>query len=363
MRFVKSEDIKIGQRIAKPIYSKDGVLLYGRGTIINERVLERVKEINSYGLYVLDATEPLPHITDDELEFERFQTMACHTLQVEHQNIIDGIESTGLDVLARKIVTNYGNLTSKITFIQSIRSNYDSVAKHCLNVAMLCAMISGKMGFDEKEQFYLVMAALYHDIGKLVAPQEIINKPDKLSLEELVEIRHAELKGYDIIKKSYNLPSGVKRYITQLRVELMNKLPGSDIYEQTLLPGTKILHVADMYDVLTAMRVYKEPTSEFAAVTFLQDKEDQFEERMVNALIDSINILPPGCCVELTNGEKGLVITESKYYPLRPTILGFETNIMYDLSQRKVYNELKIKNILKTLDNRFEMSKLDGLTK
>lgn len=362
MRFVKSEDIKLGQRIAKPIYNKEGVLLYGRGTTINDRVMERLTDINSYGLYILDATEPLPHITDDELEFERFQTIACHTLIVEHQNIIDGIESTALENLARTIVNNYGNLTSKITFIQSIRGNYDSVAKHCLNVAMLCAMISGKLGLDSKEQFYLVMASFYHDIGKLLAPSDIINKPDKLSPEELAEVRHAELKGYDVVKKSYHFPSGVKRYITQLRVELMNKIPGNDKYEQNLLPGTKILQVADMYDVLTAMRVYKEPTSEFAAVTFLLDREDQFDEHIVNALIDCINILPPGCCVELTNGEKGLVVTESKYYPLRPTILGFETNTVYDLSQKKTYNEVKIKNILKTLDNRFEMTKIDNLT-
>lgn len=359
MRFIKKDEVKIGQRIAKPIYNKEGVLLYGRGTVVNENVLSHIEGLNSYGLYILDAAEPLPHISDEELEFERFQTVACNTLQNELALIIDGSNSPAMDTLTKNIVDTYGNLTSKITFIQSIRGTDDSVCKHNLNVAILCALLSNKLGIDRKEQFYLVQAALYHDVGKLIAPQDIINKPDKLSPEELREVRHAELKGYDIIKKSFGLTSGVKRYITQLRIELMNKMSGTTLQEQSLLLGTKILQVADMYDVLTAMRVYREPTSEYAAITTLQENSSQFDDRIVDALIDSINILPPGCCVEMTNGEKGLVLSESKYYPLRPTILAFGTNTIYDLSNRKTYDTVRIKNIVKTLDNRFEMSRSD----
>lgn len=357
MRFVKSNEMKIGYRIAKPIYNKDGVLLYNRGTAVNETVLNHINNLSTYGFYVLDATEPLPHMTDDELEFERFQTVSCGSLQSELPNIINGSDSKILNGLADTIVNNYGNLTSKITFIQSIRGPEDNVYKHCLNVAMLCAMISHKLGVDKKEQTYLVHAALYHDLGKLIAPQDIINKPDKLSSEELSVIRNSEVKGFDLVRNNYKLSSGIKRYISQLRIELMNKIPGSAKQQQNLLLGTKIIQVADMYDLLTAMRVYKEPTSEFEAVNFLLIKDDQFEEKIVNALIDSINILPPGCCVELTNGEKGLVLSESPYYPLRPTILGFKTNTVYDLSLRKTYADVRIKSILKTMDNRFEMSR------
>lgn len=357
MRYVKTNEIKIGQRLAKPIYNKDGVLLYGRGTVVNDNVIHHLSEMTSYGYYVLDATEPLPNITEEDLEFEHFQTTACLTLQSELGAIIEGNGSNRLDVLARTIVNNYGNLTSKITFIQSIRGTDDNVYKHCLNVAMLCAMLSHRLGLDHKEQFYLVLAAFYHDIGKLIAPQDIINKPDKLTHEELRTVHLAELEGFDIIKNSFTLSSNVKRYISQLRIEHMNKIPGSVKQQQNLLLGTKILQVADMYDILTAMRIYKDPTSEFAAVKFLQSKPGQYDDRIVDALIDSINILPPGCCVELTNGEKGLVLSESEYYQLRPSILGFETNAIYDLSNRKTYDSVKIKNVMKTLDNRFIMSK------
>ena len=359
MRYIKKEDIKMGQRLAKPIFNRDGVLLYSRGTTINDSVMYHINEMNTYGFYILDAAEPLPVITDEELEFERFQTAACITLELELKAIMNGNTSQDIDKLASDIVNNYGSLTKRITFIQNIRNNDDNVYKHCLNVAMLCAMISGKMGMDRKEQYNLVLAAFYHDIGKLLAPPDIINKPTKLTVEEMSIVRRAELEGFDVVKNSFQLSAGIKRYISQLRIELINKIPGNAPQAQTLLPGTKILQIADMYDILTAMRVYKDPTSEYEAVTFLQSREDLYDEAIVNALINSINILPPGCCVELTNGEKGLVLTESPYYPLRPTVLGFNTNHMYDLSQKKIYDTIKIKSVLKTLDNRFIMKPND----
>ena len=356
MKYIKKDELKIGQRLAKPIFNKEGVLLYSRGTVININVLHHIDAMSTYGFYVLDAAEPLPVISDEELEFERFQTSSCILLQEELEAITNGNASKNIDALALEIVNKYGSLTNKITFIQNIRDNEDSVYKHCLNVAMLCAMISGRMKMDRKEQLNLVLAAFYHDIGKLIAPQDIINKPTKLTVEEMSIVRKAEIEGYDVVKNSFTLSAGIKRYISQLRIELLNKIPGNAKQEQSLLLGTKILQIADMYDILTAMRVYKDPTSEFEAITFFQSKEDQFDETIVNTLIESINILPPGCCVELTNGEKGLVLTESQYYPLRPTVLGFATNQMYDLSQKKVYEQVKIKSVLKTLDNRFIMN-------
>ena len=97
-----------------------------------------------------------------------------------------------------------------------------------------------------------------------------------------------------MIKNCFKLPSGVKRYITQLRIELTNKMPAFPTQPQTLLLGTKIIQIADMYDILTAMRVYKEPTSEFAAIKHLDDHDSEFDSKIVSALISSINILPPG---------------------------------------------------------------------
>lgn len=355
LRFLKLDEIKVGMRLAKPIYNKKGVLLYGHNTVINESVLSNIQAFNTYGQYILEPAEPLPPISDEELEFERFTTVASYALQDDLQLLINGSSPRNINQLSLEICNRFGKLTSKITFLQSLRSPDDAVYKHSINTAILCALISNRLRLDPKEQSYLVTAAFYHDIGKLLAPSEIINKTGKLTDKDMSTIKNAELKGYDLIKNNYLISAGIRRYIAQLRTELCNKLPSQPHQAQTLLLGTKLLKVADMFDTLTAMRVYKDPVSEFSALKFLLEREDEFDEQIVSALAESINILPVGCCVELSNGAKGLVLSENEYYVLRPRVLDFSTNQIYDLGQKKIYEQIQIKDIMKTMDNRFVM--------
>lgn len=354
MKFIKIKEIKLGMKTAKPIYNDNGVLLYTRNTVITENVFKNIEKLDIYGLYILEPTEPLPPVSEEDEEFERFQTVTCYELKKELNALIIG-NPFNLEPITESIIKNYGRLKRKINYIQSIRSNEDYPYKHALSVAMLCAIICNALKIEPKEQKYIVNAALVHDIGKIIAPPEIINKAGKLTYDELREVRHAELRGYEMVKNSYLLSSGIKRYITQLNIELCNKMPEFMNEEQNLLLGTKIIQVADLFDLLTAMRVYKDPTSSFSAIKVFQEKEDEYDEKIVIALTESINILPVGACVELTNGEKGLIIAQSEYFLLRPKVLGFKTNTIYDLSQRKVYEQIQIKDILKTMDNRFVM--------
>lgn len=355
LRFLKLDEIKIGMRLAKPIYNKKGVLLYGRNTVINESVLANIQSFNTYGQYILEPAEPLPPMSEEELEFEHFTTVAAYTLEEDLQRLINGEYPHSLDKLSLEICNRYGNLDNRITFLQSLRNPDDAVYKHSINTAILCALISNKLGLDSKEQNYLVNAAFFHDIGKLIAPKEIINKVGKLSKEDMNTIKNAELKGYELIKNNYAIPAGTRRYISQLYVDSCNKLPSKPHKSQTLLPGTKLLRIADMFDTLTAMRVYKDPVSEYSAIKFLMEKDDEFDEQIVSALAESINILPIGSCVELSNGAKGLVLSENEYYVLRPRVLDFSTNQIYDLGQKKTYEQIQIKDIMKTMDNRFVM--------
>ncbi len=358
MLYLKTDEIKLGMRLAKPLYNSSGVLLYNRNTTVNERVYEQIKALNLYGLYVLEPAEPLPPINEEEVEFERFQTVSCNMLQEIIDTALQNHQSKKAEELCNDILRRYGNLSRKIVFMQNIRGPQDFVYKHCLNVAILCTLIGSQLGIDRKEIYYLINASFYHDTGKILAPPELINKSGKLTYEELNIVRNAELNGFETIRNNYDLPAGIRRYITQLKIELCNKMSEMESRDQNLLLGTDILKVADMYDTLTAMRVYKSPTSEFSAVKFLLERTSEFNERVVDALIASIHILPPGACVELTNGEKGIVLKENEFYHLRPTVLGFDNKEIYELGNRKVYEKIQIKDIMKTMDNRFVMSNI-----
>ncbi len=349
MIFVKVDDLKPGMRLGKPIYNKNGVLLHDRDTKLNMQAIYGIRNFGLMGLYILEPAEPLPPLTEDDINFERFQTMSVFSIREDLGLIAAGKKDKGLDWLCGLVIKNYGELDRKITFVQNLRSNEDNIYKHVLNVAILSAIIAGQMGLPIGRINTLVKASILHDIGALNLK---VKDDENMDLDEKTAVKKATgeiLKGYS------NIDEETLRVINQMH-ELYIREEGDEVplaLKQSMNPN--ILYVADAYDRMTAMKSYEEPTSEVLAIRYLLDRPDQFEPKVVNALIKGINILYPGVCVELTNHEKGLVITANEDNIFEPLILNFRDNNLYDLSWDSVKKEMQIQDVMKTMDNRIKL--------
>lgn len=351
MIYVKSEDLKVGMRLARPIYNKKGILLYGRNDKITAQGIESVKNFGLIGLYILEPAEPLPPMSDEEIEFERFQTMAVFTIKEDLDNIMQGKSPENLMKQTDELVRRFGNLFHKIRFNQNLRSPEDYVYKHALNVAILTALISHRAGFGVVEQAEVIVAALLHDVGKLGLPEELRSKTGNLEEDEIDAVARAVLLGVDKISKSFKMPVGVKGAL--MHMCQLQYMP--DKASPKVSNAVKVLMVANAYDEYTAMRLGEDPHSEVEAIRMLQSNPELYDPEMVRHLLDSVQILFPGVCVELTNHEKGLVLQENNQDILRPVVLGFNTNQIYNLNMGSVYKELQIKDIMKTMDNRIKV--------
>ena len=346
MLFVKVDDLRAGMRLGKPIYNKNGVLLYDRDTKLTMQAIYGIKNFGLLGLYILEPAEPVPPMTEDDINFERFQTMAVFSIREDLDLIDSGKKDKGLDWLCSLIIKNYGGLDRKINFIQSLRSNEDYVYKHVLNVAILSAIIAGQMGFPVGRINLLVKAAILHDIGAL----KIQQVPD---VEEVDDGTKEVIKRntQETLTRYGDLDDDVQRLIMQMQElyirESFDDIP--DALKESV--NANILYVADTYDRMTAMKSFEEPTSEVKAVRALLANEERYDKKVVNALIQAINILYPGVCVELTNGEKGLVILGNEENIFEPVVLDFRDNSLFDLSNLTVKEKVEIADVMKTMDN------------
>ena len=115
---------------------------------------------------------------------------------------------------------------------------------------------------------------------------------------------------------------------------------------------TDILKAADKFDRLTAMNINKPPISEVAAMAQLRRQRDSYNPLVLAALAECIHILPRGACVDLSDGEKALVLEENPADFTRPMVLKFSNNLIYDLSDPAIHKSLKVMDIMKTMDNR-----------
>lgn len=350
MQFVKAKDLKVGMRLARPIYNKQGVLLYERDSKLTRQGIASIANFGLFGLFILEPAEPVPPMTKADLEFERFQTMTVFSIREELETILTAKRQSKMQSIAASITRNYGHLDGRINLIQSLRTKEDYIYKHALNVAILCTMITHTLNVKLEEQHATVLAALVHDIGKLILPEST---------------QDAETLTYELIEHAFSDDAMVRRICQQSRKAIDDMLQGQPANPK-MVHGAQILSVADMYDTLTAMKIDDTPVSEVAAIKYLLDRPETFSKEIVEGLIKSINIVVPGISVELNTGEKALIIKENEEDILRPTVLSFTDNSIIDLSDEKLYGDIEIVDIMKTLDNRYifdtEILKKMGIT-
>lgn len=354
MRFVRTDNLKPGMRLARPIYNKNGVLLYERNTRLSMQGIFSIKNFGLIGIYILEPAEPLPPMTEDDIEFERFQTMSIFTLRAALQAVAAGKKTIELGKLTRDIIRQFGNMKKKINFMQNLRSPEDDVYKHSLNVAILVALMSNRLQFSSEEKERVVTAALVHDIGKLLISKDgVVGKETYIDHRNPAMLKKSHLDGYNAISNDYNIDDGVRTLVGQM----VRKIDGLEQERKVTNIAAELLHAAYYYDNLTCMKLGEEPKSEVEAIRYLLSGDNGFNPNAVRALIDSVNILSVGVCVELTNGDKGLVLSENKINILRPMVLNFRDNQLYDLHYDRVFKEVQIKDIMKTMDNRYVMDK------
>lgn len=353
MQFVKTENLKKGMRIARPIYSKKGVLLFERNSCLTVPAIDSVRNFGLLGIYVLEPTEPLPPMSEEDLEFERFQVMSIFSIQEELEKILATGKQNRMPIIAGMIIKRFGHLEDKINFYHNLRSREDFIFRHSLNVAILCAMITHVMNVRLEEQQQTVFAAIVHDIGRMSLPAALVCGDD-VTDSMLRQMYNEQAKTAELIEHAFVDGIAVRRICMQaLRVQ-QEMLEGNRIGGLKLVTGAKILLVANRYDEITAMNGAGTAQSEVQAIKELQANPEIYDPEVVNALIKSINILFPGVSIELNTGEKALVLRENKKDVLRPVVLSFRDNSIIDMSL--LYNQdIEVVDIMKTMDNRYIM--------
>lgn len=326
MQFKRTEELKTGMRLARPIYNKNGVLLYERDSKLTPQGIVSIKNFGLIGIYILEPAEPVPPMTPEDIEFERFQTINVFAIMDELKRIMETGKSGKFQIIISNIIKSYGHLEKKINFIQNLRSQEDYRYKHALNAAILCAMISNHLNLKVEDRLDVVSAALLH-----------------------------ELYNYELVDRVCSSNPNVRRFVQQSDKIAEAVESGKPDLSAKVMDGGRILAAAQIFDDMTAMRIDKTPDSEIAAARYLMDNKEFYSEKVVRALMDSINILSPGVCVELSTGEKALVLVENITDIFRPMVLGFADNAIIDLGNKNIYEDVKIVDVMKTMDNRHVM--------
>jgi diguanylate cyclase (GGDEF)-like protein/putative nucleotidyltransferase with HDIG domain len=163
---------------------------------------------------------------------------------------------------------------------EAIESKDNHTQGRCERVADLAGALAAKAGLDEGSLFWFRIGALLHDVGKLVVPAEVLNKPSQLTDAEWTLIRQHPAAGVEMladIEFPWDVAPMVRSHHERWDGQgYPDRLAGEDIP----LPA-RILCIADVYDALTTERSYKQAFSHLEAMEIMRRESGrQFDPQL-----------------------------------------------------------------------------------
>lgn len=336
MRLMHIKDCKPGMYLGEDIVNERGVVFLGSGIRLTDKHLGSLAQIGVETLYIA-SPDRVEELEDDMILFDK-------QLNQEFKNTIDSFKNVyqnvrlGNQIILNELKTSITPLVNRVIKNNNILGNMRMIEvadeytyKHSINVGMVSSMIGKWMGYGQNELLDLALAGMLHDIGKSRIPNDIINKPARLTPEEFDIIKTHPRAGYEILCESQEVNFDVLFGVLEHHERMdgggyPTGSTGKKIHEYA-----RIVAVADVFDALTSNRVYKGKISPFkAAEIVMEESVEHLDPEIVQLFLGRIAQFYVGNKVQLNTGEFGEIVMVNRYSLTRPLVQVNEH--FYDLS-------------------------------
>jgi len=236
------------------------------------------------------------------------------------------------DKIADGIVESVLSNHNALACLGRIRDKDNYLLEHSINLAVLMGIFAKTLHIDRVTMQDAIVGAMLHDIGKVMIPDGILNKPGKLNDDEFAVMKNHVMFSRDMLKKS----PGISQLTINVAAQHHERIDGSGypqgLHDCDICREGKMCAIADVYDAITADRVYHKGITPTAALKkLLEWSGTHFDKNLVHHFIRAIGIFPVGSLVELKSQRLGIVLDAAEKDQRMPVV-----KVIYN-SKKKQY--------------------------
>jgi HD-GYP domain-containing protein (c-di-GMP phosphodiesterase class II) len=328
MRWVSLRTLRSEKVAAQDIIDARGRVLVRRGVTLTPSIVASLLRLGIHtaciedpytdDIYIQGLVRVETHGKVLEATYDTLSDLATHSAR---KHVKSSKVSKRLRPLMKEVVAECKALKGAGQFLSSIYSSDEELFHHSVNVTLLTIATAIGYGLDDDEVIELSMGTLLHDVGKLRIPESILKKPSKLTEDEYAVIKLHTTYGFEILSQGCDLsPEGLL-----IALQHHERLDGSGYPNGLLAPDiheyAKISAVTDVYEALTATRVYRPGYLPHHALEYLLgDGGIHFDTKVIDAFVSSVRVYPVGMTVALSNGYRAVVVHSTKKQSQRPVV-------------------------------------------
>lgn len=364
---------------AEDVYTPDEQLLIPEGTVLTGEIIDALKERSIFAIRVkvgedgktpiiVDAepgdvpkavpVEGIPDVSDvlgaepeeekdyyqavrETKEFQEFQEAFVQTVD-NLKDVFNRVVMQNEKIDSEEILKEVENVVSKsrnslhvLDMLQCMKGYDDVTYVHSMNVSLLSNLI-GKLvipNISQEDLQILTLAGLLHDVGKLMVPDDVLMKPDRLTISEYNLVKTHVLHGNNILNNS-NLDPRIAEVAMRHHERCDGSgYPGKYKKDQTST-FARIVAIADTYDAMTSDRPFRKAICPFEVIHMFEGEGRlQYDVEYLLPFLATAVQAYMNTQVRLTTGEVGRVVMINKDELSKPVVKVGQ--IYYDLTKER----------------------------
>jgi HD-GYP domain-containing protein (c-di-GMP phosphodiesterase class II) len=239
------------------------------GRVVDEEMLETIASLRDVKL---DELKAIYHLTRRNEKFD----------------------IRGIDEMIKTFIGGFSRGINPLRLLADIKSADEYTFTHVVNVCILTMGQAEALGFKGRHLYDIGIASVLHDVGKQFIPDEIINKPGKLTPEERIIIETHTIKGAQYLLGLEKIP----------KLAVLGALEHHIRYDGSGYPAiagdwqpniaSQMIAVADMFDALRSRRPYQEPKPQELILKIMREESGTcFNPLLVDNFIRMITRTSP----------------------------------------------------------------------
>lgn len=335
MKRLHTAFLRPGMITGEDVFSLYDQLLISKDTVLTDAMISIMSAHGVVNVLVKERPKQAPpqeidrtysQRVKDSVEFKQFKTLyesEVEDLRARLNLLVANNEDMDIEYFYNAIQRLLARTSSGIgvfDLLQNMREYDDSVFTHSVSVSMICNIFAQWLGFSQKEIETATISGLLHDVGKIQTPEKILKKPGKLSPEEYEIVKKHTVTGYKFLKERK-----LDAAICNAALMHHERYDGSGYPLHLSFDGitkyAKLVAIADVFDAMTAARVYRGPLCPFTVIElFEQEGLQKYDPAYILPFLENVIITYISFSCILSDGRKGTIVYINKHRLSRPMV-------------------------------------------
>lgn len=334
---IAPDALEVGYILDEDVY-ENRVLLIRKGQVVTDHIKELLQTRKTVKIvhHVPEESVYLEKdLSDDRIV--RLNEQVKTRITEDVTKLFDDIESDSNASLAQNISDTIVNDVLKKDGVglnlDELKVSDEYTFKHSVDVAAGSIILAKNLGLGADNIRDIGTAGVLHDIGKIMIPNEILNKNGKLTDKEFAVIKNHPVYGYQMLSKNQSIAEPIRRAVLYHHEKFCGGGYPSGLKGNEIPLYARVLSVIDVFDALVTERPYHKAYSVADTLEVMYTMYAQFDAEVFQAFLKSLIVYPIGSVITLSNGIQAQVIKTNKGYPLRPVVKNIKTGEELDLSR------------------------------